>query len=179
MKLKTITSALMFAGVISTVNAEVCKISPGSVTCGKGTVSELTGNGMVSVNGTTINGPTTVNGMLTADDAYFSTLDVNGSVSLMQCTVNELAEIKGNLKAASTKFENSLDIHSSSTRLINSKIAGHLNVLHTDNQSQEVYLDNNSEVSGNISFNDGRGKVYVRGGSKLGGKVIGGEIINN
>lgn len=177
MKLKTITTALMLASVVSLASAEVCKQTPGSVTCGKGTVDKLTGNGMISVHGTTVNGPTLINGMLTTNDANFSALNVNGSVSLTQCSINELAEIKGSLNASSTKFEHSLDIYSGAIRFINSKINNNLQVHHTDNLKQEIYLDNNSEVGGDIIFDDGHGKVYIRGGSKIGGKVIGGEII--
>lgn len=177
MKLKTIASGLMLVSVISAAHAEVCKQTPGSVTCGKGTVDKLSGNGMVSVHGTTINGPTLINGMLTADDANFSALSVNGSITLTQCTINEFANIKGSLNASSTKFERSLDIYSSAIRFINSKINNNLQVHHIDNPKQEVYLDNNSEVGGDIIFDDGHGKVYIRGGSKIVGKVIGGEIV--
>ncbi|WP_131794004.1 hypothetical protein [Fluoribacter gormanii] len=178
MSLKRIASAAMMIGAVSMANAEVCKETPGSITCGKGTIKSLTGNGMVSVSGTTIEGPTVINGMLTADDASFSSLNVNGSASLMQCTVNSVAEIKGSLKASSAKFESSLDIYSSSTRFINSKTNNNLHIHHIDNPKQEVYLENNSEVGGDIVFDDGHGKVYVSGGSKIGGSVIGGEIIN-
>jgi hypothetical protein len=170
-------TALMLASAVSVAHAEVCKQTPGSVTCGKGTVDKLTGNGMVSVHGTTVNGPTLINGMLTADDANFSALNVNGSVSLTQCSINDFAEIKGSLNASSTKFERSLDIYSSTIRLINSKVNNALQIHHTDNPKQEVYLDNNSEVGGDVIFDDGHGKVYIRGGSKIVGKVIGGEIV--
>ncbi len=177
MKLKTITSALILASVVSTsANAEVCKQAPGSVTCGKGTVDRLNGNGMVSVHSTTVNGPTFVNGMLTADDANFSALNVNGSVTLTQCTINDVADIKGSLNASSTKFERSLDVYSDTTRFINSKVNNNLQIHHTDHSTQEVYLDNNSEIGGDIIFDDGHGKVYIRGGSKIVGKVIGGEL---
>ena len=178
MKFKKVISALMLTGAVTAVNADVCKHAPGSVTCGKGTVGSLSGSGMVTVNGTTVEGATNVNGMLNADDANFSSLKVNGSASLIQCIVNQDAEIKGSLKATSSKFERSLDIFSSSIRLINSKINESLQVHHTDNKAQEVFLENSSEVSGDIVFDDGHGKVYVKGGSKIGGNVIGGEIIN-
>lgn len=178
MKFKKIISALMLTGAVTAANADVCKHAPGSVTCGKGTVDSLSGNGMVTVNGTTVEGATKINGMLNADDANFARLNVNGSVVLIQCVVNHGAEIKGSLKATSSKFEKSLDIFSSSTRLISSKVNENLNIHHTDNRTQEVFLENNSEVKGDIVFDDGHGKVYVRDGSKIGGNVIGGEIIN-
>ena len=179
MQLKKVVSVIILAGTVSIANADVCKQSPGSVTCGKGTVSSLSGNGMVSVNGTIVEGSAIVNGMLTAIDANFGLLQVNGGVTLMQCTVKEDSEIKGSISASSSKFEKSLDIFSNSIRFINSKINNNLQLHHTENKNQEVYLDNNSEVAGNIAFDDGHGKVYVRGGSKIGGQVIGGEVINN
>lgn len=178
MRSTKVVLGLIMAGAVSMTYADVCKVVPGSVTCGKGTINNLSANGMVSVNGTTIDGPTIINGMLTADDANFRSLHINGSVSLIQCTVSTEADIKGTLNASSSKFESTLDIYSSSIRLINSKINNHLQVHHTDNQKQEIFLDNNSEVVGNIIFDDGNGKVYVSGGSSIGGKVIGGEVIN-
>lgn len=178
MKFKKIITALMLTGAVTAANADVCKYAPGSVTCGKGTISSLSGNGMVTVNGTTVEGATNVNGMLNADDANFASLNVNGSVTLIQCTINQDSEIKGSLKASSSKFEKSLNIFSSSIRFINSKINENLQIHHTENKTQEVFLDNNSEIGGDVIFDDGQGKVYVRGGSKIGGNVIGGEIIN-
>lgn len=178
MKLKKVVSAMMLLGAVASVNAEICKKAPGSVTCGKGTVSSLSGNGMVTVNGTTVEGGTNVNGMLNADDANFSSISVNGSAIFLQCTINHETQIKGSLKASSTKFEKSVDIFSNSIRFVNSSVRENLQIHHTDHKPQEVYLDNHSEVSGDIIFDDGHGKVYLRGGSKIGGNVIGGEVFN-
>lgn len=177
MKYKKLLSTLLFVAGASAAHADVCKHAPGSVTCNKGTVNSLNGNGLVSVNGTTVAGGTNVNGMLNADDANFSSLNVNGSVMLFKCTVNNEAEIKGTLKATSSKFERSLDIFSNSIRLSNSKIRDNIHVHHTDNKMQEIYLTDNSEVGGDIIFDDGNGKVFVDASSNIKSKVIGGKII--
>ena len=174
--LKKSVIAMLLVGGVSAVQAnDVCKILPGSVTCGKGTVSELSGNGMVTVNGTTVSGEAMINGLLSATDANFSSLDVNGSANLTQCTINAKSEIKGSLTASSTKFDSGLTVYSSSTRFINSKVSGDLHLPHTETQKQIVYLDNFSEVTGDIIFDDGKGEVVVRGKSKIGGKVVGGH----
>lgn len=178
MVVKKVASALMLIGAVSSANADVCKVTPGSVTCSKGEVDSLKGNGMVSVNGTTIRGITLVNGMLNADDASFSSLDINGNATLYKCSVNDEAEIKGSLKASTTIFEKSLDIHSNYIRVVDTKIKNNINVHHIDNSAQRVYLDNNSEVGGNIVFDDGNGTVFVSKGSTISGNVIGGKIIN-
>lgn len=178
MKINKIIPAVILAGTMSAAHADVCKIAPGSVTCGKGTVSSLTGNGLVSVNETTVEGATIINGMLSADYATFASLNVNGSTTLMKCSVNGDTEIKGALKASATKFNGALDIFSNSTKLMNCKISQNIQIHHTDDKNQEVYLDNNTEVSGDIVFDDGHGKVYVRGNSKINGQIIGGELVS-
>lgn len=178
MVVKKVVSALMLIGAVSSANADVCKANPGSVTCGKGEVESLKGNGMVSVNGTTVRGITTVNGMLSADDASFSSIDINGNVTLYKCSVNDEAEIKGSLKASSTIFEKSLDIYSNYIRVVDTKIKNNINVHHTNQPMQKIFLDNNSEVGGDIVFDDGNGTVFVSKGSKIVGTVIGGKVIN-
>lgn len=177
--IKKVVVTLFLTGSVATVNAGVCNIIPGSVTCGHGSADSLSGNGMVTVNGTTISGITQVNGLLNAEDANFFSLEVNGSVKLTQCTINDAANIKGSLTASSTKFEKTLEVYSSETRFINSKVSNDLHLGHTDSKKQVVYLDNFSEVSGDIIFDDGEGEVILRGQSKIGGKVIGGHTILN
>tara|TARA_Y100000588_G_C13790504_1_gene726460 strand:- start:59 stop:655 length:597 start_codon:yes stop_codon:yes gene_type:complete len=179
MKLRPILSTALLASCVSIANANICKSEPGSITCGKGEVNSLTGNGMVTINGTTILGDTAVNGMLNATDGSFNKLNVNGAALLVQCTVNETAQVKGTLTASSCKFENTLRIYSNMTRFINSKVNYNLIINHTDNKEQVVYLDNHSEVNGDITFEDKNGKVIVRGGSKVTGNIYGGRLIRN
>ena len=179
MQFKQIVMAVVLTGSMAMANAStnVCNYVPGSVICGSGKVDSLEGNGTVTVNGTTVSGPTVVNGILTADDANFNSLEVNGSAKLAQSTVDDVANIKGTLSASSTKFEKSMKIYSNETRFINSKVNGDLRICHTESSKQVVYLDNYSEVTGNIIFDDGAGEVILRGKSKIGGKVIGGQVI--
>lgn len=176
--IKKLAATLFLTGSVGAVNAGVCNIVPGSVTCGSGTVENLSGNGMVTVNGTTVSGTTLVNGLLNADDASFFSLEVNGSARLAQCTINDVASIKGSLTASSTKFEKTLEIYSNETRFINSKVGSNLHFGHTDSRKQVVYLDNFSEISGDIIFEDGEGEVILRGQSKVGGKIIGGHAVS-
>lgn len=178
MKLRPILSTALLAGCVSIANADTCKSEPGNITCSNGEVNSLTGNGMVNVNGTTILGDTDINGMLNATDGSFNKLNVNGTASLIQCTINDIAQIKGTLTASSSKFENTLSIYSNMTRFINSKVNYNLTINHTDNKEQIVYLDNHSEVNGDVTFEDKNGKVIVRGGSKVTGNIYGGKLIN-
>lgn len=177
MNLKRALYTILLCGNLGIVNATVCNEVPGGVTCGKGIADNLYGNGIVNVHGTTVTGPTSVNGLLDAEDVNFASLDVNGNVKLIHCTINKISNIKGTLNATSTQFEDSLEIYSNSTKFINSKVSSNLYVRRIDTQKQSVYLDNFSEISGDIIFAGGHGEVIIRGNSKIGGKVVGGKIL--
>jgi hypothetical protein len=177
-KLIKMVAAFFLIGSVAAANAGVCAIVPGSLTCGSGTVASLTGNGVITVNGTTVTGATQINGLLSAEDASFVSLDVNGGAKLVQCTITDAATIKGSLTASSTKFESTLEVYSSETRLINSTVRNNLHVGNTDSKKQVVYLDDYSEISGDIIFDDGNGEVILRGRSKIVGKVIGGNTVS-
>jgi len=172
---KKIVAILFLTGTVTTVDADVCRVIPGSITCGQGITDTLSGYGVVKVKDTTVLGKTLVNGILNAKEANFFSLDVNGSAKLTHCTINDVASIKGSLTASSTQFKKNLKIYSSQTRFINSKVNNDLHVGHTDSGKQVIYLDNFSEVSGDIIFDDGDGEVFVRGQSKIGGKIVGGK----
>ncbi len=105
MKFKKIIFALMLPGVVTAANADVCKHALGSVTCGKETVGSLSRNGVVTVNGTAVEGATNINGVLNTDDANFLSLNVNSGALLTRCTINQNAEIKESLGASSSLFD--------------------------------------------------------------------------
>ncbi len=177
MNKKNLFSAMLLAGSAGIASANVCSIEPGSVTCGKGSVNELSGNGMVTVDGTTIADTTMVNGLLKANNAEFGSLEVHGTATLSACIIHDVADFKGTVTASSSRFKNLLDIYSNLSRFVNTKIENNIHVHHTDNPKQVVHLEKNSVVSGDIIFDDGHGEVVLRGQSSITGKVIGGEII--
>jgi hypothetical protein len=175
--IKPALAAIFFSGGIVGAHADVCNIVPGNITCNKGTVNNLIGNGTVTTKDTIVSSTTQINGLLNADNSHFFTLDVNGSAKLNQCIVDHYVQIKGSLTASSTIFSNTVEVYSNETRLINCKLNKDLHIGHTDSKKQLVYLDNSSEISGNIIFDDGEGEVILQKKSKFSGKVIGGHAI--
>jgi hypothetical protein len=175
--IKQVLVALILSGSAAGVCANVCSIVPGSVTCLEGTIPSLTGNGVVNVKGTIVVGATQINGVLNAEASHFFTLDVNGSAKLSGCTVNDTTNIKGSLAASATKFANTVNIYSNEIQFSNSQLGRDLHIGHTDSKKQTVYLDNSSEVAGNIIFDDGQGEVILQRQSKIGGKIVGGQTV--
>ncbi len=178
MEFRKVAAALILAGTMNFAYADVCNFNPGSVTCGKGTIENLNGNGMVSINGTKITGTTAVNGMLNADDAHLNAMDINGSAILFKCTVNSEVKIKGALKASSSRFKSSIEIYSDYTRLVNTNVHKNINIHRNYGSRQKLLLEDNSEVNGDIVFENGNGTVVLDQSSKILGNVIGGKIIS-
>ena len=158
--------------------ADVCKMMPGSVRCGGGSVDSLHVNGKASLKGTTVLGHALINGLLIADESVFNAMQVNGSADVTHCSFNQTPSINGTLKASSSAFNESLDVHSSMTRLINTVVKGDIHVYHTSPANQVVYLDGLSRVSGNVVFDDEEGEVILRGGSRVEGRVVGGQVVS-
>jgi len=178
MQSSKLASALILAGTMNFAYADVCNFNPGSVTCGKGTVENLNGNGMVSVSGTNITGTTAVNGMLNAEDAHLNVMDINGSAILFKCMVSSDVKIKGALKASSSSFNSNIDMYSDYTRIVNTKVHGNINIHRNYGSRQKLLLEDNSQVQGDIVFEQGNGIVVLDQSSKILGNVIGGKIIN-
>lgn len=178
MTITKLISLFLLTGTVAVAHAGVCTRVPGSVNCGPGEVDKLSGNGTVTVNGTTVLGSTKVNGLLTAEDGSFFSLNVNGITKLIQCVVNDTVHIKGTLTASSSTFEKTIALRSNKIHLINSKVNANLHFKHSGAIKQVAYLDDFSEVRGDIIFDDGIGEVVLRGQSKVAGQVIGGHIVS-
>lgn len=168
---------VVFMAMISVAQADVCRQTPGSINCGQGMVNEVEGNGMVHLHGTHVTGSTSVNGIVHAQNVQFASLQVNGSATLLQTVVREETDIKSKLNASATRFESTVDVFSPSVRLVGSELKQNLYMHHSGSKEQRVELDNQSRVDGDIIFDDGNGKVILRGKSKVAGQVIGGVII--
>ena len=174
--IKNIFIPILLVGYISSAHADdACNILPGIISCKKGVVDHIHGNGIASINDTTITGKTLFNGSLSANNATFSSVDLNGSVKLTQCTINDQAIIKGGLIASSTKFMHGVTVHSNKVEFLDSQIIGDLHMPRTEQEEQVVVLDKHSTIKGSIIFDSLHGVVILRGKSKIDGEIIGGE----
>ncbi|MDF1828104.1 MAG: hypothetical protein P1U39_07475 [Legionellaceae bacterium] len=176
LKQKKIFMTILLLSSIANVGANsVCNTLPGGLNCGQGTVNQVYGNGIVNIDGTTVTASTMVNGTLTAQNASFFSLDVNGTADFINSSISEPSSIKGALSASSTIFNNGLNVYSNETKLTKSKIVGDLHLPKITEKKQIVYLDDASEITGDIIFDAGHGIVFFRGKSKINGHVIGGK----
>jgi cytoskeletal protein CcmA (bactofilin family) len=102
-------------------------------------------------------------------------LSINGSLKCEQIKVHDKTSISGDLKVSSGDFQD-IEIKSDLAEIKRSKA----NNIYFSNQKdieQILELKSGTIVSGNVTFKSGKGKVYLYDGSKVEGKVEGGEVI--
>lgn len=139
------------------------------------TFEEIKENGLVVLQGTTVKGHTEVNGSLEADKATLGTLKVNGNCKLKDSTVEGEVLINGYLHAENTRFLCEISISSNKLVLENCQVKN-IVVRKSSMENQIVELRGKTNVSGQISFESGKGGVITGSDVALQGKITGGEV---
>lgn len=144
---------------------------------GKETLDSFQGNGRVTFEGTTVKNHAQVNGSLFAHKAILGTLDVGGHAHLRKSSVAGKTRISGFLTAEKTNFRNRIVLTGQKLTLQNCKVGSiHIKKTNWPFSSQVVELSKNSVCKGKIVFDSGKGRVVVKDGSKILGKVRGAVI---
>jgi cytoskeletal protein CcmA (bactofilin family) len=151
--------------------------SSGFANYGKETLSSLKSNGFVTLSGTTVKGLVDVNGKLEADGASIGSMDVNGSVTLTNCRVNGKARVNGFFSATKTAFFDECSV--ASQKVILTACTAPSIVIRDISWmpgTQVLELQGGSKVSGNVTFESGKGKIILSEESLVAGTIIGAEI---
>ncbi len=104
-----------------------------------------------------------------------NSLIVDGSLKTEHIRVQGKTVISGGLKASNGSFD-SIEISSDRAELAKSRV-NNIYFFNSNNRPQILELKSGTVVSGNVIFKSGKGKVYLFDGSKVEGKVEGGEVI--
>ncbi|MGC2310335.1 MAG: hypothetical protein WA432_01785 [Candidatus Babeliaceae bacterium] len=151
-------------------------------------------NGFANMADTTIHDNVTVNGSFTGEkltlkkslevngsgtlknSKIFGPLHVNGSIDFDNVTVNSQSTINGSIDTNKSSFEKLIAL-SGDGSFKDSQLTEILVKKPTKEQKNTLYLSGTTCVSGDITFESGKGKVYLSDEAHIKGKVIGGEII--
>ena len=153
----------------------------GKMYYGKQTVSSVDFAGKVTMDGTTVTGDTHISGQLIANDAHLNTLNIDGSGKLTHSDVKGKSSIQGSLKPNHASFGDDLSV-TADNFILTSTQTKNIIINQSDSRcekNQSVSLQQSSEVNGNITFKCNHGTVYVSKDSKLGGRVIGGNVVSS
>ena len=155
--------------------ADVCQYGPGSVTCGAGTIANVTANGVATLNGTNVTNQLTVDGHLTATSATINNMTASGSCIINKTTVSGRGIVSGLLNATNSTIKQTLTINSNASILIASTTTNIAVNLSQSAGLKSICLENNTHTE-TITFNNGLGTVYESGGSSA-TNVVNGQVI--
>lgn len=119
-----------------------------------------------------INGPAKI-----FSSNFLATLKVNGPLICSKIVASGQVIVTGEFKAADSFFNNDLILTNPNMLLSKNSEANNIIVNVSDLKHQTLTIDN-SIVSGNITFQSGKGTVILKNGSKIIiGKVTGAKVI--
>lgn len=152
-----------------------CDEHYGLVHCAEGQVESIHSNGVTIVEGSTVKGATIINGDLTAKNAIFTDLSVNGVAKLDRCEIKSDSMINGSVESNRSVFDKTITLASNNSVFDQTRMDVIRVAKPTYDQPQVLYLKNKSFVN-EIYFDSGQGIVYLSGDSSI-GKIEGGKII--
>lgn len=188
-----LTADVLSLAALSQVHAATQ--SYGSARYEKQNLTDVEVYGSASFDGSTVTGKATIYGSLNARDAKFKALEVNGSckakdshihdaevngsANFEKVTADGKIEINGSLTAKNSTFKGPLSIaarkatlEKSTAKSIEMGVSDNL-----DEKKGEILVLKDSIIEGNVKFLGGHGKVIALRGSKVKGKVEGGQLI--
>lgn len=125
-----------------------------------------------------VNGESYMIGDTTLSNMHFkANARLVGDVKASKVIFDTTSNIVGYLDISDSKFNGILTLAADKVYFANTTSLT-IDYTHSD-KPQNLYLNLNSYVNGDINFPSNRGTVYVRTGSRIGGKVNGGKIIIN
>lgn len=145
---------------------------------GKETIETVNGIGQIQLNGTKVTEHLSIQGSLISNNAEIHHLTVMGEANLRDTTVHEIGEFMGYLQAHKTTFTHNIQLTSQKAIFTASKIKG---ITFKGDGSykgkQFLELKQGTIVDGPVTFEGGKGEIYLYSGSKILGPITGGKKI--
>lgn len=140
-------------------------------------VPSVRDKGDVTMNGTTVVGGTEVHGQLKANNAHLHALTVNGNVDLSETIISGASNIAGRLSANHSTLQQLLSIKTDEMTFVSTQSKDIVFAKGSYCRSQSLHLTHHSIVDGGVTFQCGKGTVYISAGSSMNGRVIGGRVV--
>ena len=148
----------------------------GNTTCTDTTISDIKVDGSLFAKKFNVKNSFTVTGMANGNEMDIKgPALIQGEALLEDVTTNMDATIDGLLDASDSHFLAKITLRANKARLNNST-ATDIYIEKIIGARQYLCLNNNSKISGTVTFGSGDGVVYLEGGSTV-GHVVGGKSI--
>ncbi|HJN37892.1 MAG TPA: hypothetical protein QF353_03855 [Gammaproteobacteria bacterium] len=166
---------VMVALVASNIQAG-CHNHNGGLVCSQTELKNIHLQGYVSLMNVAVGGETIIEGMLQAKKSKFSgNIKVKGSIHMKGSRVLGKTFIMGALDVENSRLK---DIEITAKQAVFSQSqAGTVRVKRTPNDTQRIYLQGGTLISGNIVFESGNGEVVKSDQARVLGQIIGGHVV--
>lgn len=150
----------------------------GANSFGVETLDSLNTTGLVKLNHTVVNDRLSVNGSLIAQGATIGSIEVMGEANLTDTVIQNGGTILGYLQAHHVTIEKPLIINGQKAVFSSCKLNEIIvHMMEAFKGKQIIELRQKTLVDGPITFESGKGEVYLYPGSQVLGPISGGKIV--
>ncbi|MDE3045333.1 MAG: hypothetical protein KGJ02_01620 [Verrucomicrobiota bacterium] len=139
---------------------------------------DINGQGLLKLHGTKVLGHLRVDGSLLARSARIGYLEVYGEANLANTTIEQASTIIGYLRAEGAIFKGALILGAQKAVFTNTKLQSITVRKETSFKGKQIIeLKHKTIVDGPITFESGKGEIYLYPGSQILDTVTGAKII--
>lgn len=154
-----------------------CQHTPGQTICGTTQQQNIEAQGLVELDGTTVQEAVNVSGVLHAHQAKLNTLTVDGTAVLNHTQIRGACHLSGAIAASQSTFEKDIQLATETVRFNTCNLKSM--VVQSDIKPPKVILDHATHVHGDIRFVGQAGTVHLLDQSTLSGKVYHGTVVRD
>lgn len=153
-------------------------VQQGTNRYGAQTIESLESTGLIKLEGTTITQSLAVTGSLIANNAQLRHLTVIGEANLRDTKVTDEATFIGYLQAHKTTFDHPITLNSQKAVFTASTLKG-ITFKRDGSYKGRQFLElkQGTIIEGPVTFEGGKGEIYLYSGSKILGPISGGKKI--
>jgi cytoskeletal protein CcmA (bactofilin family) len=135
--------------------------------------------GEVNANKVKISGAATITGNFFSKNVELnSTARITGITKCDNCVFHDTTSFTGEISVSNSQFDSKIDVEARESEFTNTKLQD-IYVKKLPQHDEEIITLSQNSSAKNITFEDGNGKVILKNGSHITGRVEGGKIINN
>lgn len=152
--------------------------SMGAGSFGNETIDSIDTMGLAKLKGTTVLHLVQVSGSLISQDATLGSVSVMGEAHFTNTIIQNGGSILGYVQAHNSTFDGPLFIRGQKSVFVSTKLKGiTVQPLDAFKGKQIIELRQKTIVDGPITFESGRGEIYLYPGAQVIGTVQGGKIV--
>lgn len=142
----------------------------------EGNHETIKANSLILIKDCTVAQEVCVHGKVRIENSEMATLMAKGHITLIDSDISNGAQTNGFLLANNCSISGGLSVGSDKISLINTSVDS-ISFRSKSEKTQKLFLMQGTQVTGTITFANGKGEVHITDDVQLGGNVEGGVVI--